>query len=110
MITVHLIDSGGQRCTISAKPGISLMQAAVGEAVEGIAADCGGMLTCATCHVLVDEPWMQAGSALPPPTSEESDMLQFTASERQPQSRLSCQIVLTAALDGLTVHLPLSQY
>ena len=82
----------------------------VGESVKGIAADCGGMLTCATCHVLMDEPWMQAGSALPPPTSEESEMLQFTATERQPQSRLSCQTVLTPALDGLTVRLPVSQY
>ena len=110
MITVHLINSGGQRTTLSAKPGISLMQAAVAESVKGIAADCGGMLTCATCHVLVDEPWSQPGSPIPPPTSEESDMLQFTASERRPQSRLSCQIVLTPALDGLTVRLPLSQY
>ena len=110
MITVHLINASGENTTLSAKPGISLMQAAVGESVTGIAADCGGMLTCATCHVLVDEQWMQAGSALAPPGSEESEMLQFTASERRPQSRLSCQIVLTPALDGLTVRLPPTQY
>ena len=110
MITVHFIHSNGHSTTLSAKPGISLMQAAVGRSVAGIAADCGGMLICATCHVLVDDQWLQADSPLPPPTSEESDMLQFTASTRQPQSRLSCQIVLTPALDGLTVRLPGTQY
>ncbi len=83
------------------------MEAAVAAGVEGIAADCGGMLTCATCHVMVREPF---ASQLPPPDSEELAMLAFTATPGTPASRLSCQIRLTAALDGLTVELPASQY
>jgi 2Fe-2S ferredoxin len=75
--------------------------------VDGIAADCGGSLTCATCHVLVREPW---ASQLPPPDVAELAMLEFTAELRQPNSRLSCQIQLTDALDGLTVDLPATQY
>ena len=75
--------------------------------VDGIAADCGGMLTCATCHVFVREPW---ASQLPPPGTEELAMLEFTADLRRPNSRLSCQIQLTEALDGLTVDLPATQY
>lgn len=83
------------------------MQAAVEADVPGIAADCGGMLTCATCHVLVREPF---ASLLPAADAEEQAMLEFTAQPRQPNSRLSCQIQLTEALDGLTVDLPDSQY
>jgi ferredoxin, 2Fe-2S len=83
------------------------MEAAVAGNVDGIEADCGGLMTCATCHVLVREPF---ASALPPPEPDEVAMLEFTASPRQPNSRLSCQIHLTEALDGLTVDLPPSQH
>ena len=75
--------------------------------VGGIAADCGGLLTCATCHVMVHPTF--AGQ-LPPPDGEELAMLAFTATAATPASRLSCQIYLTSALDGLTVELPASQY
>lgn len=87
--------------------GQSLMEAAVAGGIDGIAADCGGLMTCATCHVFVQEPF---ASKLPAPNSEELSMLAFTAVPAQPNSRLSCQIRLTAALDGLTVALPSSQY
>ena len=87
--------------------GKSLMEAAVASGIEGIAADCGGLMTCATCHVLVHEPF---ASLLPPPDGEELTMLAFTATPQTPSSRLSCQITLSAALDGLTVELPASQY
>lgn len=83
------------------------MQAAVTANIAGVAADCGGMLTCATCHVMVREPH---AAALPAPGSEELAMLEFTAVPRQTHSRLSCQIQLTERLDGLTVDLPVSQY
>ncbi len=83
------------------------MQAAQSAGVEGIAADCGGSLTCATCHVMVREPW---ASQLPPPSADELAMLEFTAAPRLPHSRLACQIQLTEALDGLTVDLPATQY
>ena len=75
--------------------------------IAGIEAGCGGLLTCATCHVMVREPH---AALLPPPGSEELGMLDFTASPRQANSRLSCQIQLTDALDGLTVDLPASQH
>jgi ferredoxin, 2Fe-2S len=83
------------------------MQAAVADNVEGILADCGGMMTCGTCHVYVREPYAEA---LPPPTADELGMLEFVAAPRRPNSRLSCQIDLRAELDGLTVELPETQY
>ena len=111
MITLHLQHTGpGGRVTgyeITGKPGESLMQAAVAAGVDGIAADCGGLLTCATCHVVVAEPWR---SALPPPAADENTMLDFTATARCEGTRLSCQIVLSPALDGMMVELPRSQY
>ena len=111
MITLHFIanhdPAAPGSATVTSKTGRSLMQAAQSGGVDGIAADCGGMLTCATCHVFVREPW---ASQLPPPGVEEQAMLEFTADLRQPNSRLSCQIQLTEALDGLTVDLPATQY
>jgi ferredoxin, 2Fe-2S len=92
---------------IQAKPGQSLMKAFVSAGVDGIAADCGGTLTCATCHVVVHEDW---ASELPPPKADELSMLDMTAAPRQPNSRLSCQIELTQSLDGLCVRLPPTQY
>lgn len=108
MITIHLIPAGdGTTTTVQGTPGQSLMQAAVAANASGIEADCGGLLTCATCHVVVREPW---AGRLPPPAADELGMLDFTAAPRQPHSRLSCQILLTEALDGLTVDLPATQY
>ena len=87
--------------------GTSLMRAATDAGVDGIVGDCGGCLTCATCHVVVDPGW---ADALPPPSDDELAMLEMTAVERSPTSRLSCQIVLTPQLDGLVVRTPISQY
>jgi 2Fe-2S ferredoxin len=104
---IHLHPAGGAApVTIECKPGRSLMQAAVDANVHGIEAECGGLLTCATCHVYVREPF---ASQLPQPSGDEIGMLEFTASPRQANSRLSCQVDLTAALDGLTVDLPPKQ-
>ena len=83
------------------------MQAAVANNVAGIEADCGGLMTCGTCHVYVREPF---AARLPPPDADELAMLEFTAAERRPNSRLSCQIQLTEALDGLAVDLPDTQH
>ena len=107
MITVHLIANDGHAHALRCRPGHSLMQAAVAAGIPGIEADCGGMMTCGTCHVYVREPH---ASRLPPPDSLESSMLDFTAAPRRANSRLSCQIDLTAELDGLTADLPPSQY
>jgi ferredoxin, 2Fe-2S len=107
MIKIHLVAPNGAETTLEAKPGESLMQAAVAANVDGIEADCGGLLTCATCHVYVREPF---ASRLPPPQDDELGMLEFTAAPRRRNSRLSCQIELTPALDGLTVDLPETQH
>ena len=90
-----------------AAEGVSLMAAATGAGVPGIAAECGGALRCATCHVVVDPAW---AARLPPPAADELAMLELTAAEREATSRLSCQIVLTGALQGLLVRVPDRQY
>lgn len=109
MITIHFIPApgAGDPVHVRCKPGQSLMLAAVAANVQGIEAECGGLMTCGTCHVYVREP--HAGH-LPPPTGDELGMLEFTASPRRAHSRLACQVELTEALDGLTVDLPDSQY
>jgi 2Fe-2S ferredoxin len=108
MIKIHLVAADGTaETTLETKTGQSLMEAAVGANVKGIEADCGGLLTCATCHVYVREPF---ASQLPPPADDELAMLEFTASPRRGNSRLSCQIALAQDLDGLTVDLPPSQH
>jgi 2Fe-2S ferredoxin len=96
-----------QGTTITAKAGQTLMKAALAADIDGVAADCGGTLTCATCHVMVREPWL---SQLPAMTDDEDGMLDFAASARQANSRLSCQIKLTEAMNGMHIDLPASQY
>ncbi len=107
MPTIHLVHADGHTATIEGRPGRSLMQAAVAAGVEAIVADCGGTLSCATCHVMLDEPWR---SRVPAPSSDEDAMLELTAAPRDAGSRLSCQIVIDAALDGLVARLPARQY
>jgi len=106
-ITVHLIESNGTRRDVTGHAGQSLMRAATAAAVDGIAADCGGCMTCATCHVIVDPAWTER---LPAASADEDAMLDTTAVPRQPTSRLSCQIALDDSLDGLVAGLPESQY
>jgi len=106
-IAIHLIAADGTRHTIDAPTGKSLMRAATDAGIDGILADCGGCLTCATCHVIVDPAWE---AKLRPPADEELEMLEMTAAPRQPSSRLSCQISLHEGLDGLVVQLPETQY
>ena len=107
MPTIYFIAAGAQPIRAEGRIGKSLMEIAVAAGIEGIAADCGGLMTCATCHVFVQEPF---AAQLTPADSEELGMLAFTAVPARPNSRLSCQIKLTAALDGLTVELPSTQY
>jgi ferredoxin, 2Fe-2S len=102
-----LIRPDGSRIELQARSGRSLMRAAVDAGVDEIAADCGGSLSCATCHVYVADDW---APRLAPPSADERDMLDMTAAERRPGSRLSCQIVLDDRLDGLVAALPPNQY
>jgi 2Fe-2S ferredoxin len=90
---------------IEARNGTTVMENAVRNAVPGIEAECGGACACATCHVYVDEAWVERTGE---PQPMEEDMLDF-ASDVQPNSRLSCQIRVSDALDGLIVRIPASQ-
>ncbi|WP_439519153.1 2Fe-2S iron-sulfur cluster-binding protein [Hydrogenophaga sp.] len=107
MITIRFIHADQRVQDIQTEPGQSLMKAAVDANVAGIEADCGGSLTCATCHVIVAPEW---ASRLPPPVTDEVDMLDFAASPVEKESRLSCQIRLLPELDGLVVRLPATQH
>ena len=106
MPKVHYTAPDGAVTTLDVEAGTSVMLAALHANLKGIVGECGGCLTCATCHVYVDEPW---ASRIAPVASDEESMLEFTAAERKPESRLSCQIVMTEALDGLVVRLPEQQ-
>jgi ferredoxin, 2Fe-2S len=110
-ITIYFIaaraDNTSSSGSFDVKIGQSVMQGATRAGIDAIAADCGGSMTCATCHVYVDTAW--AGQ-LHAPSADELGMLEMTASERLPTSRLSCQIIATAALDGLRITLPATQY
>lgn len=79
--------------------GDSVMQTAVRNGVPGIVGQCGGVLSCATCHVFLAEDEL---AAYPPPSEDEDEMLDCAATEREPNSRLSCQLVL---IEGQDVHL-----
>lgn len=107
MITIRFIHADDRVQDLQTEPGQSLMKAAVDANVAGIEADCGGSLTCATCHVIVAPGW---ASRLPPPVADEVDMLDFAASPVESHSRLSCQIRLLPELDGLVVRLPATQH
>ena len=102
MIQIHVTEQNQQK-TVSAKPGTTLMESLRNAGITGIVAECGGSMSCASCHVFVDENWLtQTGNV----SDMEDDMLDCTATDRQPGSRLSCQIKLTDALDGLTITVP----
>jgi 2Fe-2S ferredoxin len=107
MPDITLIEANGTEHSFEAPEGISVMQAATGFGVPGIVAECGGSAICATCHVMVDESWI---ARLPAPLANELEMLECTASQRTPGSRLSCQIQLTADLQGLVMRVPERQY
>lgn len=102
MVRVRFQRPDGGETVCDAEAGLSLMEAALHNGVDEIIADCGGALSCATCHVYVDDAWVEQAGA---PSETEEAMLEF-AIDRQPNSRLSCQIRLGEGLDGLSVTLP----
>ena len=105
MPKITFIDHQGNKKIIDIPPGGSLMEAADGEGVPGILADCGGAMACATCHVYVDEEWLDK---LPVKEDGEEDMLDM-AFEPKKNSRLSCQLTVSDELDGLIVNIPSKQ-
>lgn len=106
MPAVTFMAADGGETKVEAGVGTSVMQAARDAGLEEIVAECGGAMACATCHVYVDPAWQEAVGAA---SAGEADMLDFAASPTQEGSRLSCQIEMSAALDGLIVRLPDSQ-
>jgi ferredoxin, 2Fe-2S len=106
MPSITYVHTDGSREAIDVPVGTSVMRAAILNSVDGIVAECGGEMMCATCHVYVEEAQLPL---TPVQSDDEKAMLEFTASERKPNSRLSCQLVVTPEMDGLVVYLPESQ-
>jgi 2Fe-2S ferredoxin len=98
MAKLQVIDRDGVSHDVEAKPGLKVMEV-LRELDYGVAAICGGMCSCATCHVYVDAEWIER---IPPPMSDERELLAELAHRRE-NSRLSCQIEITPALSGLKV-------
>ena len=102
MPKITFIEHDGTVHTVEAELGSTVMETALKNGVTSIVAECGGACSCATCLVHVDEKWFPI---VGPPSEQEVDMLDF-AYELKPTSRLSCQIKVTEALDGLIVRTP----
>ncbi|RUO58582.1 2Fe-2S iron-sulfur cluster-binding protein [Pseudidiomarina insulisalsae] len=106
MPRVIFIDADGGQFEADVPVGQSIMESAIDNMIDGILGECGGVMSCATCHVYVAKEWQ---AKLEPAEEREEDMLDM-AVEPQENSRLSCQIEMTDALDGITVYLPRSQF
>ena len=105
MRKITYIENSGNSHTIEVSSGLTVMEGAVQNDIPGIDADCGGGMACATCHVYVKEDWF---NKLPKKEDGEEDMLDM-AFEPKSNSRLSCQLVVSDALDGLIVNIPSKQ-
>lgn len=106
MAKITYVEHDGKEHAIEVKAGLSVMEGAVKNNIPGIDADCGGACACATCHVYVDQAWTDRTGK---PSAMEESMLDF-AEGVEPNSRLSCQIKVSDALDGLRVTMPESQH
>lgn len=93
----------GSEKTVDVAAGLNLMEAAVSADIPNVIGECGGNLSCATCHVYVDPAWQAATGV---PEDFEDAMLDATDAERTDRSRLSCQITMSDALDGLRLRVP----
>jgi len=105
MAKITYITNDNQNYTVEVQNGLSVMEGAVQNDIPGIDADCGGGMACATCHVYVNDDWFDK---LPVKEDGEEDMLDM-AFEPKKNSRLSCQIIVSDELDGLTVNIPSKQ-
>ena len=105
MPKINYINSEGNSKTVEVENGLSVMEGAIQNDIPGIDADCGGSMACATCHVYVEENWL---NKLPKAEDAEIDMIDM-AHEPKKNSRLSCQLILTDELDGLIVTTPEKQ-
>ena len=105
MPKITFVQPDGSSQTIDAERGRSGMDAARGSCVPGLRGECGGACLCSTCHCYVDERWL---ARLPPKHPEEANLIDFVWEPRN-GSRLTCQLVITDALDGLVLHVPAYQ-
>ena len=105
MPKITYIDNEGNSKTIDVDNGLSVMEGAIQNNIPGIDADCGGSMACATCHVYVEEKWL---NKLPKAEDAEVDMIDM-AFEPKKNSRLSCQLIVSDELNGLTVTTPSKQ-
>tara|TARA_B100000902_G_scaffold386824_1_gene429973 strand:+ start:582 stop:902 length:321 start_codon:yes stop_codon:yes gene_type:complete len=99
---ITFIEHDNTKHVVELETKATLMQIAVNNAVPGIDGDCGGECACGTCHMIVAEEWFDKTGAI---TDAEEQMLSMTP-ERANNSRLGCQVKVTKAMDGMTVHLP----
>ena len=105
MPKITYISHDNKKNTVEVQVGLSVMEGALQNSIEGIDADCGGSMACATCHVYVSENWLNKIEKI---HDAEQDMLDM-AYEPKKNSRLSCQIVISDQLDGLEVSTPIKQ-
>ena len=103
MPTITYIQPDGTKAEVDVQAGKRVMQTAIAEDIDGIVAECGGQAMCATCHVYVDDAFLDR---LPEMSEDEDEMLTDTVAPRTDQSRLSCQIPVGEELDGLVVRIP----
>ena len=101
------IDPAGKAHPLDGDVGTSLMDLAVKNGIPGIVAECGGFMNCASCHVYVEESWADRVGG---PSEQEAEMLEGAMSEMLPNSRLSCQVPLTAEFDGIHVTIAPEQF
>jgi 2Fe-2S ferredoxin len=108
MTSVTYVEHDGTEHTVDVPNGSTVMHGALNNNIQGIVAECGGGLACATCHCYVADAW--ADKVGTPTSDAESEMLDSVAAERKATSRLSCQITISDELNGLVVHLPERQF
>lgn len=106
MPKVIYVSAAGDKHEFEVPVGTTVMAAALKNGIDGIVAECGGVCMCSTCHVFVDPAFFPK---LPAASDTEEAVLEISAEERQPTSRLSCQIKMSEQLDGLIVRLPAKQ-
>ncbi len=106
MAKITYVEFGGTEHVVEVPNGLTVMEGARDNGIPGIEADCGGACACSTCHVYVDPDWVER---LPAKDSMEEDMLDFAYEPDSLRSRLTCQIKVTDALDGLKVYMPEKQ-
>ncbi len=107
MPKLTFISSTGHQRDVAAKTGASVMENAIDNGVEGIVAECGGSMSCGTCHIYLDQETFERLGA---PGPAENDLLDFVNAPRRPTSRLSCQIKVDEHLDRAVISVPQSQY